>query len=178
MGGVDDLTALALAARGGDRAALTSFVRASQPDVWRLCAHLNGRNDADDLTQEVFARALRSLPSYRGEATARTWLFSIAHRTCADQVRSAQRRRLLLGRLRAQPRRHEVPPAGDEVDLAVVVSGLDDDRRAAFVLTQVLGLSYAEAAEVVRVPVGTIRSRVARARADLMTAWGDAAAGE
>ncbi len=50
------------------------------------------------------------------------------------------------------------------------MAALDPDRREAFVLTQVLGLSYAEAAEVCRVPVGTIRSRVSRARADLLTA--------
>src|SRR4051812_25312215 len=110
MGAVDDLTALALAARGGNRTALASFIRASQPDVWRLCAHLNGRQEADDLTQDVYARALRALSSYRGEASARTWLLSIAHRTCVDHVRSAQRRRLLLGRLRTQPLRLEAPP--------------------------------------------------------------------
>jgi RNA polymerase sigma-70 factor (ECF subfamily) len=174
---VVDLTALALAARGGDRTALSRFVRASQADVWRLCAHLSDRQEADDLTQEVYERALRSLPSYRGESSARTWLLSIAHRTCVDHVRSAQRRRLLLGRLRAQPSRHDMPPIVGAVDLDVLVRALDDDRRAAFVLTQVLGLAYAEAAAVVGVPVGTIRSRVARARAELVAAWDDAASG-
>jgi RNA polymerase sigma-70 factor (ECF subfamily) len=174
---VDDLTALTLAARDGDRSALASFVRASQADVWRLCAHLNGRQEADDLTQEVYARALRSMSAYRGEASARTWLLSIAHRTCVDHVRSSQRRRLLLGRLRGQPIRPDVPSAVGEVDLDILVGALDDARRAAFVLTQVLGLSYAEAAAVLRVPVGTIRSRVARARAELLAAWGDAASG-
>jgi RNA polymerase sigma-70 factor (ECF subfamily) len=174
---VVDLTALALAARGGDRTALSRFVRASQADVWRLCAHLSDRQEADDLTQEVYERALRSLSSYRGESSARTWLLSIAHRTCVDHVRSAQRRRLLLGRLRAQPSRHDVPSIVGEVDLDVLVRALDDDRRAAFVLTQVLGLAYAEAAAVLGVPIGTIRSRVARARADLVAAWDDAASG-
>lgn len=67
-------------------------------------------------------------------------------------------------------------PAG-EVELSHLVSGLDADRREAFVLTQVLGLPYAEAAEVCRVPIGTIRSRVARARADLLDAL-DGADGE
>lgn len=173
MGPVDDLTALALAARDGDRAALASFVRVGQPDVWRLCAHLNGAQEADDLTQEVYERALRALPNYRGESSARTWLLSIAHRTCVDQVRRAQRRRLLLGRLRAQPARAPMVGVAEGIDLDVLVRALDDDRRAAFVLTQVLGLRYAEAAAVVRVPVGTIRSRVARARADLVAAWDD-----
>ncbi len=54
--------------------------------------------------------------------------------------------------------------------LDALVDGLDDDRRAAFVLTQVLGLQYAEAAEVLGCPIGTVRSRVARARLDLVAA--------
>jgi RNA polymerase sigma-70 factor (ECF subfamily) len=176
-GAVDDLTALALAARGGDRMALSGFVRASQPDVWRLCAHLSGRQEADDLTQEVYARALRSLASFRGESSARTWLLAIAHHTCVDHVRRTQRRRLLLGRLRTQPAADGVAAAAETVELDALVGALDGDRRAAFVLTQVLGLSYAEAAAVLHVPIGTIRSRVARARADLVAAWSDAASG-
>jgi RNA polymerase sigma-70 factor (ECF subfamily) len=176
-GTVQDLTALALAARDGDRNALSSFVRASQTDVWRLCAHLSGRSEADDLTQEVYLRALRSLASYRGEASARTWLLTIAHRACVDHVRRAQRRRLLLARARSQPPPPESASPAGTVDLELLVSSLDKDRRAAFVLTQVLGLRYAEAAAVLDVPVGTIRSRVARARADLVDTWDDAKSG-
>lgn len=172
---MDDLTALAIAARDGDRSALGRFVRASQADVWRLCAHLSARQEADDLTQETYVRALRALASYRGESSARTWLLSIAHRTCVDHVRRAQRRRLLMRRLRAQPSRSMVAPLVGRVDLDLLVDALDPDRRAAFVLTQVLGLSYGEAATVMDAPIGTIRSRVARARADLGAALGDIA---
>ena len=57
-GAVDDLTALALAARDGDRVALAAFVRASQAEVWRLCAHLTDRDAADDVTQDAYMRAL------------------------------------------------------------------------------------------------------------------------
>ena len=76
----------------------------------------------------------------------------------------------MWARLVAQPDPvAEVQPGRTgEVELAGLVDGLDDHRRSAFVLTQVLGLSYAEAAAVCGVPVGTIRSRVARARADLL----------
>jgi RNA polymerase sigma-70 factor (ECF subfamily) len=103
-------------------------------------------------------------------------LLSIAHRACADQIRKVQRRRRLLGALN-DGRTSGVAPALDGVvDLDLLVSTLDRDRRAAFVLTQFLGLEYQDAAEVVGVPVGTIRSRVARARAQLIDAWGDAAA--
>ena len=93
---MDELTRLALAGAAGDRVALDQFVRATQADVWRLCAHLGDRDRADDLTQETYLRAFRSLPSFRAESGARTWLLSIARRVVADALRTATRRRRLL----------------------------------------------------------------------------------
>jgi RNA polymerase sigma-70 factor, ECF subfamily len=170
---VDALTRLALDARDGDEVALAGFVRASQADVHRLAAHLVDPQSADDVTQEVYVRAIPALARYRADAPARLWLLSIARRTCADVIRRRGRQRRLWQRLVAQPdpARVEVaaPPQG-AVDLAALLDDLDPDRRQAFVLTQVLGLGYAEAAEVAGVPVGTIRSRVSRARGDLTAA--------
>jgi RNA polymerase sigma-70 factor (ECF subfamily) len=168
---VDELTQMALAAATGDRAAVTAFVRRTQPEVWRVCARLGSRDDADDLTQEVYLRALPALARFRGDASARTWLLQVARHVCADHVRRAGRRRALLDRIVQRGDRDEVvAEATGEVDLDEAIARLDHDRRAAFVLTQIAGLSYAEAAEVCEVPVGTIRSRVARARADLLDA--------
>ena len=99
LGGVDDLTALARAAAEGDRVATTAFVRRTQPEVWRVCARLGDRADADDLTQEVYLRALPALARFRGDASARTWLLQIARHVCADHVRRSTRRRALVGRL-------------------------------------------------------------------------------
>ena len=174
---MDHLTSLALAAGGGDREALACFVRETQADVWRLVAHLVDRNDADDLTQEVYERAMRGLPAFRAESSARTWLLSIARRTCVDAIRRRGRIRVRDERLRVLAA--DVPASiGQAAELEEALAGLDPDRRTAFVLTQLLGYSYAEAAEVCACPVGTIRSRVARARADLIEAWGlDAVAG-
>ncbi|MGH3850898.1 MAG: sigma factor, partial [Pseudonocardiaceae bacterium] len=73
---MDDLTPLALAARDGDRLALTAFIRAAQPDVWRYCAHFGSTADADDLTQEVFIRAIGALSSFRGQSSVQTWLLT------------------------------------------------------------------------------------------------------
>jgi RNA polymerase sigma-70 factor (ECF subfamily) len=165
---VDDLTRLAIAARAGDRAALASFVRAVQPDVWRLCAHLGDPDSADDLTQDVLVRAVGALPRFRAESSARTWVLAIARRACADDVRRRTRRRRALGRAGPAPDIGPDHAGGVEVDL--LLGGLDPDRRAAFVLTQLIGLSYEDAAGVCGCPVGTIRSRVARARADLVEA--------
>ena len=168
---MDELTRLARAAGRGDDAALIGFVRRAQPEVWRLCANLVDRVSADDLTQDVFLRAIPSLTRFRGDSSARTWLLSIARRSCADVVRSRQRRRRLAARVEAEAAAigSPVQPGPDgAAGLDELVAGLDPDRRAAFVLTQLLGLPYAEAAEICGVPVGTIRSRVARARADLI----------
>ncbi len=168
---MDQLTRLVLDARDGDRLALASAIRATQPDVWRLAASLVGPNDADDVTQDVYVRMYRSLPRFRAEASARTWLFVIARRACIDHLRS-----------RGRQRRHAVMTDPDECDVAAesgpdttvpidaMIRALSPERRDAFVLTQLLGLSYDDAAAVCEVPVGTIRSRVARAREQLVTA--------
>jgi RNA polymerase sigma-70 factor, ECF subfamily len=169
---VDELTRLFVAARDGDRMALLEAIRSSQAEVWRLAAHLVGTDDADDVTQDTFVRAWRALPAYRAEASARTWLLSIARRACADAVRGRVRRRRL-----AERHRHEVlasshPGVTDDTAGAqavhALVSRLSRDQRSAFVLTQVIGCSYAEAADICGVPIGTIRSRVARAREQLV----------
>jgi RNA polymerase sigma-70 factor (ECF subfamily) len=175
---MDDLTRLALAARDGDRAALAAFVRRSQSEVWRFVASLVGPIDADDVTQDVYVRAWGSIGRFRGEASARTWLFVIARRACADSIRGQVRRRRLAGRLGAEA---EVavaatPDRAAGHALEALVERLPAERREAFVLTQLLGCSYEEAAAVCGVRVGTIRSRVARARGELIEAFGDAEA--
>ena len=165
-----EVTAWAVRAGRGDMTAMSAFVRATQGDVWRVCAHLGDRWAADDLTQEVYLRAYRSLPRFRADSSARTWLLSIARRTCADHVREQQRRPRPVPVDR--PAEH-ADPAADHASYAAVrdlLGEVDADRRDAFVLTQLLGLSYAEAADVCGCPVGTIRSRVARARDDLTRA--------
>lgn len=169
----DQVTAWALAAGRGDADAAAAFVRATQRQVFRFLHHLAGAGDVEDLAQETYLRALRSLPAFAGRSAARTWLFTIARRVAADHVRAAV----------ARPRRASVDDwqaaadsaaAGNqsrfEEDHALrdLLGALPAERREAFVVTQLVGLSYAEAAEVCDCPVGTIRSRVARAREDLM----------
>ncbi len=176
--GSDDeerVTALALAAGRGDRQALESWVRATQADVWRFLAHLTDVRSADDLTQETYLRALGSLRTFVGRSASRTWLLSIARRVVVDQIRSAATRPRITETdwqraSEVQSSRTQRPLAGfeDEVELRMLLDSLDDDRREVLVLTQVLGLSYQEAADVLACPVGTIRSRVARAREDLL----------
>lgn len=167
MSGVDPLTRLAYQAQGGDRQALEAFVETSYDQVWRLCAVLVDTQSADDLAQESFARAVRSLPRFRRESSVRTWLLSIARHVCFDELRGRSRRRGYHAPL--DPSLEPVViDAGEEVEVADLIGRLAPERREAFVLTQVLGLSYKEAARVCECPIGTVRSRVARARADLV----------
>jgi RNA polymerase sigma-70 factor (ECF subfamily) len=167
---MDELTHLFVQSTGGDPDALSEFVRCSQADVWRFCSSMLSADQADDATQETFVRAWRASGSFRGESSARTWLLAIAKRVCYDAIRQ---------RTRADRKRDRVIAAGgpmvsadhsETLVLTDLVDGLEPDRRSAFVLTQVLGLSYEETADVVGCPIGTIRSRVARARGDLQVA--------
>ncbi|ABP55031.1 Sigma-70, region 4 type 2 [Salinispora tropica CNB-440] len=164
-----DVTSWALDAGRGDQAAAAAFIRATQQQVRRFLAALISPAEADDLTQETYLRALRSLPSFAGRSSARTWLFSIARRVAVDHVRAA------TSRPRTVPMTdsHDVADESGfdrQVALEQIIAALPTDRREAFVVTQVLGLSYAEAAQVCGCPVGTIRSRVSRAREDLVVA--------
>lgn len=176
--GPDPATESALVARGGDPAAQAVFVRLTQAEVWRFTAALVGPDSADDLTQETYLRAFKALPAFEGRSSARTWLLGIARRACADHLRTVIRRRRLDERLAANAHTERPhPDHAGQLGANDLVRRLSPERRAAFVLTQLLGLSYAEAAAVEGVPVGTIRSRVARARDELVEAVDDARTG-
>ncbi|MBC3186588.1 RNA polymerase sigma factor [Corynebacterium sp. zg-331] len=167
------VTDLALRAGRGDRGALTEFIRATQTDVWRLLAHLGGRDVADDLTQETYLRVMRALPRFAAAAPARTWLLAIARRVWVDSVRHD------MARPRSCAAEYEDLGATQEpaeaawsewIDTRALIDALPAERREALILTQVLGYTYEEAAKIAGVRVGTIRSRVARARRELIAA--------
>ena len=170
----ESVTNWALAARHGDPVAVEHLVRALHRDVRRYVAHLGADPQAvDDLAQDTFLRALGSLRHFEGRSSARTWLLAIARRAVIDSYRRAAARPRLsdvqdwqLAVELAQPR--GLPGFDDGVALLDLLDLLPDDRREAFLLTQLLGLPYAEAAEISNCPVGTVRSRVARARATLL----------
>jgi RNA polymerase sigma factor (sigma-70 family) len=165
------VTQLALAAARGNARALEAFIKATQQDVWRFVAYLSDVGTADDLTQETFLRAIGAIERFAGRSSARTWLLAIARRVVADHIRHAQSRprtapgadpeHLLSGDRHARG-------FEDLVEVTTMIAGLTAEQREALLLTQLLGLPYADAAEVCGCPVGTIRSRVARARDALL----------
>ncbi|GAA2410554.1 sigma-70 family RNA polymerase sigma factor [Streptomyces glaucosporus] len=169
----DAVTAWALAARGGDAEAVERFVRALRSDVRRYVARLSeDPQAADDLAQETFLRALRGIHRFEGRSSARTWLLAIARRAVADSLRHAAARPRAAGTDDWQHAAERAQPPGlpgfeEGVALAELLDLLPAERREAFLLTRVLGLPYAEVALLTGCPVGTVRSRVSRARAAL-----------
>ena len=167
------VTDLALKAGRGDKAALTEFISRTQDDVWRLLAHLAGREYADDLTQETYLRVLGALPTFAARSSARTWLLSLARRAWVDSVRHDMARPRKSAAeyedvAAANPSPDNPNTWSDVIDARSLLDELAPERREALVLTQVLGYTYEEAAKIAGVRVGTIRSRVARARRDLV----------
>jgi RNA polymerase sigma-70 factor, ECF subfamily len=163
----NDLNMFARAAARGDQQAFAELVAHTQTEIWRFCAYLVDRQSADDLTQDTYLRAFRALPRFRSEAPISTWLLTIARRTCIAEID----RRVRARELRLQPPASLLPKHHDmtgKVDIDLLIAALEPHRRAAFILTQVIGCDYGEAAAICQCPIGTIRSRVARARHDLI----------
>ncbi len=162
---MDELADILERARAGDPQALDAFVRRTQRDVFVVCRNLGDPETVEDLVQDTYARALRSLDGYRGDGPARNWLLTIARRTCAD----ATRKRIVRRRHHADQPTEDLPYHDvDQLTVDELLADLDPDRREAFVLTQLGGCSYQDAAEILGCPVGTVRSRVARARQQLL----------
>jgi RNA polymerase sigma-70 factor (ECF subfamily) len=173
MSAPDEVTELALAAARGDRVALSEFIRRTQTDVWRYVARLSHPGLADDLTQETYLRVLSALATFEGRSSARVWLLTIARRVVVDRIRHDSARPQLFGgdswfdlrdSLRASTH------VSYSLEVEELLSVVEPSRREALILTQLLGFSYAEAALISGCAVGTIRSRVARARAQLVAA--------
>ena len=165
---MDLLTSTALKARDGDRVALEGLMRLVQGDVWRLCKYMVDAQSADDLAQDALIKMIGSLHRVTAEHNVRAWTLGIARHTCLDEIRRRQRRRKLQKDYEGT-RPVLVSAEDSSLDIRELIAHIDVDRRDAFVLTQLVGLSYEEVAEICECPIGTVRSRVARARLDLQT---------
>jgi RNA polymerase sigma-70 factor (ECF subfamily) len=169
---VDPDRELVEAAATGSRDAFDELVRRHQSAIVTLVRVLTGGRDADDLAQDVFVRAWRSLRSFRGDSTFRTWL----HRVAVNVVRTSQAREGRLRRLFARRSTDEEdfdPPAPVEpFDASLArrqaieraLASLPADLREPVTLRDVQGLEYKEIASLLNVPIGTVESRIFRAR--------------
>lgn len=167
--------ALAGAAQRGDRDALERLLRPHHDRIAALCRRMCG-NDADaaDATQEALIAIVRGLDRFDGRAAFGTWVYRVATNACLDELRRRSRRPIVgLERL-------PDPPAGVDtaavatasVDVDAALRTLPLEFRAAVVLRDLCALDYREIAEVLNVPVGTVRSRIARGRAAVATHLG------
>jgi RNA polymerase sigma-70 factor (ECF subfamily) len=158
----------ARAAASGDDAAWARLCAAVCDDVWRYCWSIVGDTElADDATQETFLRATTAIRRFRGDSPVKAWFFVLARRSVADTL-TRHRRVVDLTESLPAPR-HPQSPSG-AVETTLLIEALEPDTREAFVLTQLVGMSYVEAADIAGCPVGTIRSRVFRARTQLVAA--------
>lgn len=154
------------AAAQGDLEAFEALVRAYQAPVWRFLRHLLGDAAmAEDVTQETFLRIHRRLPSFRFRSKLSTWVFAIARNAGTDALRVRERRERTL---RLTTPRGDVADASGRAEVRAALASLPDKLREAFVLVEVLGLTYAEAGEAAGAPEGTMKSRVFRAREQLV----------
>jgi RNA polymerase sigma-70 factor (ECF subfamily) len=166
-------------AQQGDQTAFELLVRKYQHKVAKLVARfVRDRSEAEDVTQEAFIKAYRALPGFRGESAFYTWLYRIAVNTAKNYLESRGRRPpgsdleiegaelMDAGSLLRDEATPERLALTEEIGTTVarVINQLPVDLRTAIMLREIEGLSYEEIAEVMDCPIGTVRSRIFRAR--------------
>ena len=174
----DDDAALVAAARAGSVADLSRLIDRHQQAVRAFLARIvRSRDEAEDLAQETFLAACSQLAQYRGDASVRTWLCAIAWRKAKGAQRSWFRARARDGAYadRAEMERPNEIDAEDSMALKAALASLPLDQRAAVVLCLSEDFSHAEAAQALNLPLGTVKSHVARGRAKLLAVLGEQA---
>lgn len=162
-----------------DRHAFSELVRRHQSPVRSFLRRLSGDHAlADDLAQNVFIRAYRGLPKWRGEAKFSSWLFRIAYNVHATEMAKRARRPIdSVDPSDLAERRDDAPAVGDLTlarhDLARALAELSAVQRAAMMLTYVHGMTNEEVAEVLACPVGTVKTHIHRAKSHLREILGD-----
>jgi RNA polymerase sigma-70 factor (ECF subfamily) len=161
--------------RAGDIAALSAVFKLYGPRVYRLARRMMGNQpDAEDATQEIFLRAFQQADKFHGRSGLYTWLYRLAVRHCLNLIKQQSRRNGRTYTLHAQTDWPEAGTTPSPLDAVVegergelidgMLQALPAGYRACLLLREVEGLSYAEIAELLAIPPGTVMSRLARAR--------------
>lgn len=159
--------------KGGSREAFGQLVARYQIPVYRVVRGILGSpSESEDVAQEVFLKAYANLAKFRGESGFFTWLYRIA----VNEALRARKRRTFAN-ADALPEVEAPPPAPPEEDaptlatLEKLLRKLSDEFRSIVVLRDIEGLSYSDIAETLEIPLGTVESRLFRARQELRTLW-------
>lgn len=174
-----DDTDLLLAAREGDRAALESLLALHLERIHAICRRITGdREGALDAAQEALIAIVRGLPGFDGRSAFGTWAHRVAVNAALDEVRRRGRRPAPVGSADDLPSstrsRGPEPQVVAKFDVDRALTAIPAEFRSAVVLRDCCDLDYATIAEVLGVPVGTVRSRIARGRALLAETLGNA----
>jgi RNA polymerase sigma-70 factor (ECF subfamily) len=174
---VPDDNALVAAARGGDRSSLDQLLRRHYDRVYAVCRRVTGHDsDAADAAQEAMIAIVRGLAKFDGRSSFGTWVYRIATNASLDELRRRRRRPLQVAEPADDAGHVEIadPDAGGRIDATTdrlvldhALAGLADDFRVPVVLRDVADLDYSEIADVLGIPIGTVKSRIARGRASL-----------
>jgi RNA polymerase sigma-70 factor (ECF subfamily) len=170
MNGDEGDDALAAAAANGDRAALEALLRRHASLVNAVCRRVLGHpEDALDAAQEALLAIARKIHTFDGRSRFTTWCYRVATNAALDEARRRARRPSPVEFL---PEPHGGGQSiddlvADQLDVDAALSQLSPDHRAAVALRDLVGLDYAEIGEVLGIPPGTVRSRIARGRAAL-----------
>jgi RNA polymerase sigma-70 factor (ECF subfamily) len=170
-----DDAALVAAAQGGDRFALDQLLRRHYDRIHAVCRRIaGGTRDADDACQEALIKIVRSLPRFDGRSSFGTWAYRIATNASLDELRKRQRRPALHVVDDTDRPETADPDADlytesfpDRLVLDDALDRLSEDLRVAVVMRDVADFDYAEIAEILDVPLGTVKSRISRGRAAL-----------
>ena len=165
-------------AQHGDPEAFEQLITPLEQLIWRICWHYTGnREAAEDCGQEAMLRIWRSLDSYRGDCALESWVYRIAANCCMDYLRKKKRDKSVSmepmqeqGFDPADPSpgtEEQVVAADEQKRLREAITMLPEDQREALIMTQLEKVPYEEAARLLGVSEGTIKSRVNRAKARL-----------
>jgi RNA polymerase sigma-70 factor (ECF subfamily) len=149
----------------GEEAAFDELLERHRARIYGLVCRLAGSNEAEDLAQDVFVAAYRSLRAFRGEAAFSTWLYRIAIHTCSHHLRRKRPESLELDETQPDHGREGDPLARAmqrelQVEVRRAIDGLPYKLRVVILLRDMYGLSYEEIASAVGCPIGTVRSRL------------------
>lgn len=166
-------------AQGGDKRALDTLLRDNYDRLYAVCRRLTG-SDADgaDACQEALIAIVRNLSKFDQRSGFSTWAYRIAVNASLDELRRRKRRprpdeAIVSDRVEQTTGAPDIGTSvSDRMVLDAALAGLSPEFRAAVVLRDVAGLDYAEIAEALEIPAGTVRSRIARGRAALADALG------